>query len=155
MTKEKRSFFERLTGLKSNKELPEEKNTPKRIVLKTEDNIAEEFEEEVGELAVDMYETPDHIIIKTMTAGVKPDELDISITRDMVIIKGKREETREVSDESYYHKELYWGTFSRSILLPQEIEVEGAEATEKHGLLTIRLPKLDKNRETKLKVKSF
>lgn len=155
MSKEKRSFFERLTGMKAGRDSTEEKEVPKKIVLKSEASPIEDLEEEIGELAVDMYETADNIIIKTMTAGVKPDELDIAITRDMVIIKGRREETREVEEDGYYHKELYWGTFSRSILLPQEIEVEGAEATEKHGLLTIRLPKIDKNRETKLKVKSF
>jgi len=71
-----------------------------------------------------------------------------------VIIRGKREEDRTMSGEDYFHKELYWGSFSRTILLPQEIEVEGAEALEKHGLLIIKLPKVDKGRETKLKVKS-
>ena len=79
--------------------------------------------------------------------------MDIAITRDMVTIRGHREEAHEVSEEDYYSRELYWGSFSRNILLPQEIDVEGAEATEKHGLLTLRLPKLDKHRETKLKVK--
>jgi HSP20 family molecular chaperone IbpA len=53
-----------------------------------------------------------------------------------------------------HHKELYWGTFSRAILLPQEIEIEDAEAIEKHGLLIIRLPKLDKNRQAKVRVKN-
>ena len=89
-----------------------------------------------------------------MIAGVKPEDLDISITRDMVTIKGSREETREVDEGDYFTKELYWGTFSRTILLPQEIEVETAEALEKHGLLIIKLPKVDKGKQTKLKVKS-
>jgi HSP20 family protein len=72
----------------------------------------------------------------------------------MVTIRGHREVTNEISDEDYYSRELYWGSFSRNILLPQEIDVEGAEASEKHGLLTLKLPKLDKHRETKLKVKT-
>ena len=88
-----------------------------------------------------------------MVAGVKPEDLDVSITRDMVTIKGKRETERTVSDDDYFHRELYWGTFSRNIVLPQEIDVDGAEAIEKHGLLILRLPKLDKHRSTKLKVR--
>ena len=92
-------------------------------------------------------------MIKTMVAGVRPEDLDISITRDMVTIRGKREGERTVNEPDYFHKELYWGTFSRTILLPQEVEVEEAEAIEKHGLLIIRLPKLNKNKQAKLKVK--
>ena len=101
-----------------------------------------------------MFNTPNEIVIKAIVAGVKPDGLDISISRDMVTIRGKREEVREVEEEDYYYKELYWGSFSRTVLLPQEIEVEEATANEKHGLLTIRLPKVDKEKQTKLKVKS-
>ena len=81
-----------------------------------------------------------------MIAGVKPEDLDVSITRDMVTIKGKREESREVAENDYFYKELYWGSFSRTILLPQEIEPEEAQAVEKHGLLTIHLPKVDKKK---------
>ena len=107
-----------------------------------------------GELSVDVYQTPDDIVIRAHVAGVRPDDLDIAITRDMVTIKGKREEAQEVEDENYFYKELYWGSFSRTILLPQEIEVEESQATEKHGLLILRLPKVDKEKQTKLKVKS-
>jgi HSP20 family protein len=89
-----------------------------------------------------------------VVAGVRPDNLDISITRDMVTIRGSREENQEVEDDNYFYRELYWGSFSRTILLPQEIEVEGSEAIEKHGLLTIRLPKIDKAKQTKLRVRT-
>ena len=85
---------------------------------------------------------------------MRPEELDISISRDMVTIKGHREEGHEASDDDYFHRELYWGSFSRTVLLPEEIDVEGAEASEKHGLLTINLPKIDKRRQTKLRVKT-
>ena len=114
----------------------------------------EESIPEEGELTVDVYQTPDDIIIKTIVAGVLPEDLDISITRDMVTIRGSRQESSEVNDGDYFHKELYWGTFSRTILLPQEIDVDASEASEKHGLLILRLPKMDKSRQTKLKVKS-
>jgi HSP20 family protein len=107
-----------------------------------------------GELSVDVYQTPTHIVIKAMIAGVKPDDLDVSITRDMVTIRGKRERHTEGGSGDYFFEELYWGSFSRTIVLPQEVEIEEAEAVEKHGLLIIRLPKMDKGRQAKLKVRS-
>ena len=167
MAKEKRSFFERLTGTASiddyNDSFDEEEIIPaqgeeKRIRIDTDESESETNnwieEEEEGQLSVDVYQTADHIILKAVVAGVKPDHLDVSITRDMVTIKGKREEQKEVTEENYFYKELYWGSFSRTILLPQEVEVDGAEANEKHGVLIIKLPKIDKDRETKLKVKA-
>ena len=119
-------------------------------------NAVEELPEEEaeGELAIDVYQTPTHIVIKAMIAGVRPDDLDVSITRDMVTIRGKRERHTEGTSGDFFFQELYWGSFSRTIVLPQEVEIEEAEATEKHGLLVIRLPKLDKGRQAKLKVKS-
>lgn len=152
MSRDKKSFFERLTGtinMTPDEELEIEEERPN----KNRDQWVEETQT-VGELAVDVYQTPDNIFVKTMVAGVKPEDLDVSITRDMVTISGKREEARTVSDEDFLLKELYWGQFSRSILLPAEVDVEGAEAMEKHGLLIIRLPKVDKGRQTKLRIKT-
>jgi HSP20 family protein len=157
MAKDKRSFFEKLTGVRIQEENEEkERRVPIKEERKNakESKWAEEIEEEDGQLTVDVYQTPDDVIVKTITAGVKPDDLDITITRDMITIRGHREESHEITDEDYFTRELYWGSFSRTILLPQEIDVEGAEAAEKHGLLTLKLPKLDKHRETKLKVKT-
>lgn len=154
MTKERRSFFERLTGAIR---LPDDAETAEMEEEKEERELAHDIEgDETGEgqLVVDVYQTHNDIVIKTMVPGVRPEDLDISITRDMVTIKGKRETERTVADNDYFHKELYWGTFSRAILLPQEIEIEDAEAVEKHGLLIIRLPKLDKNRQAKVRVKN-
>lgn len=107
-----------------------------------------------GELPVDMYQTNDAIVIRALVAGVSPADLDISITRDMVTLRGIREEYQETSDENYQNRELFWGSFSRTILLPEEIVIDEAQAQEKHGLLEIRLPKLDKKRSTQLKVKT-
>ncbi|MBP9717277.1 MAG: Hsp20/alpha crystallin family protein [Candidatus Pacebacteria bacterium] len=107
-----------------------------------------------GELPVDMYQTADAIVIRALVAGVSPNDLDIAITRDMVTIKGIREEYQESSDDNYFHRELFWGSFSRTLLLPEEVVIDEADAQEKHGLLEIRLPKLDKNRSTQLRVKS-
>ncbi|KKW10065.1 MAG: Protein containing Heat shock protein Hsp20 protein [Parcubacteria group bacterium GW2011_GWB1_49_7] len=110
-------------------------------------------EPEEAQLTVDVFNTPTEIIIKTMVAGVKPDDLDVSITRDMVTIRGERSEERTVAEQDYLHRELYWGTFSRAVSLPEEINVDEAEASEKFGMLILRLPKVDKNRSAKLRVK--
>jgi HSP20 family protein len=165
MARHKRSFFERLTGSSDAHEYDDdfevEKLEPSRRgsvkpALHTESARPEYLEEEGGDgqLSVDVFQTADEIVIRAHAAGVRPDDLDVSITRDMITIKGKREEAREVADDNYFFKELYWGTFSRTILLPQEIDVESAQASEKHGLLTLRLPKIDKGRQTKLKVRT-
>ncbi len=156
-----RSFFERLTGSVNVDSYDDafEDERPAPEIRKPQKSQGQplqgaEEEESVGQLTVDMYQSPDTIVIKAIVAGVRPEDLDISITRDMVTIKGRREESREVEDDNYFYRELYWGSFSRTILLPQEVEVEEAEAIEKHGMLIIKLPKIDKERQTKLKVRS-
>jgi len=152
--KNKKGFFEKMKGIM---------NIGKKDIIDDDSDIIladEEKEltilddEEEGQLAVDMYQTPSEIIIKTMVAGVKPEDLDIAITRDMVTIRGKRAELYDTEENDFFHKELYWGSFSRTIVLPAEVEIEEAEASEKHGLLTLILPKIDKNRQSKLKVRS-
>ncbi len=152
MQNNKRSFFERLSGaVKLEDEMAEEIHMHSPAASNPLQNILEEDEE--GQLTVDVYQTPTEIIIKTMVAGVKPDDLDVSITRDTVTIRGRREEEQTVENTDYFHRELYWGAFSRTIVLPEEIDVEESEAIERYGLLILRLPKLDKNRSTKLKVR--
>jgi len=94
-------------------------------------------------------------VIQAMVAGVSSEDLSISATRDMITIKGKREAPKGISAEIYFYQELYWGSFSRTILLPAEIETEDVEATERRGLLTIRLPKIDKGRTQTVKIKSI
>ncbi|MFZ2048754.1 MAG: Hsp20/alpha crystallin family protein [Minisyncoccia bacterium] len=144
----KRSFFERLTGAVK---LEDEASTEIEEIPKSKTGLYDDEEE--GQLTVDVYQTPSEIVIKTMVAGVKPEDLDVAITRDSVTIRGKREEERTISAEDYYHRELYWGSFVRTVVLPEEIDVDEAEAVEKYGLLILHLPKMDKNRQTRLKVK--
>jgi HSP20 family protein len=152
MKNKKRGFFERLTGgirmdddmLEEHDEVPDEKQTANWM----------ETDNDEAELAVDVYQTPTDIVIQTFVAGVRPENLDLTIARDTITISGKREENRNVGEDNYFIKELYWGKFSRTISLPQEIEPEEAEATERHGLLTIRLEKIDKDKKTNIKVKS-
>jgi len=169
----KKSFLERLTGtirLEENDDNETEEISPsgpsRKINISTKDNNESrvgglqkeaKYEEEDmdAELTVDLYQTPSDIVVQTMVAGVHPDSLSITITRDMITIKGKREENKSIEQDDYFVQELYWGSFSRTISLPEEVDPEEAEAVEKHGLLIIKLPKLDKHRETKLKVKSI
>lgn len=158
MAKNKKSFFERLTGsVKISDDEADIEESEDEVVEEAEDakekNIGDDDSD--GQLAVDVYQTNNDIVIKTMVAGIRPEDLDISITRDMVTIKGSREDNNaSVGDEDYFQRELFWGSFSRTILLPQEIEMEDAEATERHGLLIIKLPKINKDRQTKLRVKA-
>ena len=147
--KNKRSFFERLTGAVRLEE--EDESVSVRSSEADKASIFEDTEE--AQLTVDVYNTPSEIVIKTMVAGVKPDDLDVSITRDSVTIRGERAEERTNASDDYIHRELYWGAFSRTVSLPEEIDVDGAEAAEKYGMLILHLPKLDKNRQTKLRVK--
>lgn len=107
-----------------------------------------------GQLPVDVYQTASEIVIRTFIAGVRPDEMNVSISRDMVVIEGSREERASVPESDYFHHELFWGSFARTILLPQEVDVENSSAGAKDGLLTIILPKLDKARQTKLRIKA-
>ena len=146
----KRSFFERLTGSVKMEEDDDQILSPKT----QENNWAEDGEEE-AQLTVDVYQTSTDIIIQTMIAGVKAEDLSVETGRDMVTIKGKREENKTINEEDKFISELYWGSFSRTILLPQEIEPDEAEAAEKHGLLIIKLPKIDKAKKTNLRVKSI
>ncbi len=167
----KRSFLERLTGARH---IGDDENAERAISLEKRvglagtselekntgmlvagsENAADCLEESrEGQLAVDVYQTPSDIVVKTMVAGVKPDEIDIIITRDMLTIRGSRSEARTISEDDYLHRELYWGTFSRTVLLPAEVDPESAEAMSRQGLLIIKLPKLDKDRQTKLKVR--
>lgn len=154
MLKTKRSFLEKIKGVMTigNKDLDADELEETIVEVTEEESIMNEEEE--GQLAVDMFQTPTDIIIKTMVAGVKPEDLDISITRDMVTIHGRRLDSYDAADNDFFHRELYWGAFSRTIVLPAEIEIEEAEAKEQHGLLTLVLPKIDKNRQSKLKVRA-
>ncbi len=110
--------------------------------------------DEEGQLTVDVYKTEDLIVIKSIIGGVRPEDLDVSITSDMVTIKGKRNNPDDVAPDDYYYQECFWGNFSRSIILPCDIKTEGVEASIKNGILTVKLPKIEKNTSMKIEVKS-
>jgi len=147
----KGSFFERLTGSHYYEE-PEEKSVVHKKSRPNDELPIEDDSE--GQLAVDVFQSPDEIIIEAMIPGVKVEDIDIAITREMVTLKGTRERHRVVEDDQFFFRELFWGSFSRTILLPQEIEPDQADAREKNGVLVITLPKSDKGKQHKLRVRS-
>lgn len=155
--KEKKSFFQKLkSGFPDAYET--DNNLPDTFAYdehSAHDNWNTPETELDGELSIDMYQTDKDLVIEAMIAGVRPEDVQVSITRDIVTLSGKREANKSVTRDDYFYQELYWGTFSRSIMLPHEIDIEGAEAMEKHGMLIIKLPKIDKSRQNKLKVKSL
>lgn len=105
-----------------------------------------------GQLTVDVYQTEDDIVVQSTIAGVDQNDIDISVTNDMVTIKGKRATPEKIKSSDYYYQELFWGPFSRSIILPEDVDSDNAKASMKNGLLTIRLPKLAKIRTKKVKI---
>lgn len=179
MPEHKQSFLERLTGMQT---IPDDEFMHRQTNMANDDGpsgkpwshaiyedapVAEEehtqidefeegedeFDEETPGLAIDMYESDNELVIQSMIAGITPENLHISITRDSVTLNGRRA-PHDIPDERYLARELYWGEFSRTIELPFPIDTDGAEAVEKYGLLIIRLPKLDLHRTQELKVKS-
>ncbi len=167
----KRSFFERLSGSSGDdfdtfdeELIPPAPTTAPRPASVAKVPVARAIpaEEEpianasagAGQLPVDVHQTQNDIVIRAFVAGVAPTELNISISRDMVQIEGSRMEREQVSEPDYFVRELFWGAFSRTIMLPEEVDVEASTASAKDGLLTLILPKLDKAKQTKLKVRA-
>jgi len=111
----------------------------------------EEFE---GQLAVDVYQTKDTIVIKAPIAGVKPEDIDVAISEDVVTIRGDRKEESKIEKDSYYVQECFWGSFSRSVILPTSTVADKALASLKDGVLTIEIPKVvPEDKVKKIKVK--
>ena len=164
----KRSFFERLSGSSSNDtfdsfddEMPITPVSTRAVSsVKTSKHssgpspLNDDLPSGEGQLPVDVHQTSGDIVIRAFVAGVRPDELTISISRDMVEISGSRMEREQIVGQDYFTRELFWGSFSRVIQLPQEVDVESSSASAKDGLVTIILPRLDKAKQTKLRVKA-
>jgi len=182
MKKEKRSFLNRFSGGQSEAEqqpmaqeqqpmsMPvyaEEEETQMQVeqyqqdeqpMLQQEDNWEQEemqTDDSEGQLTIDVYQTETEIVIKSTIAGVKPEDLDVSISNDMLTIKGERKNEEIVEDNSYYYRECYWGSFSRSVVLPMDVLAEKIDAMLKNGILTIRLPKADVTKTKKIQVRGF
>jgi HSP20 family protein len=179
MTKIKKSFFEKLTGARRIEDENEEferartfrpqpgiysEETETEMVINTppRENARMETaahlppqEDGEGQLTIDVYQTDNDIVIKSTIAGVKPEDLDVSINNDMITIRGERRQDEEVLEENYYYQECYWGGFSRSVILPVDVLPDKVEASMKNGILTIRMPKADTTRTKKIQVRGF
>lgn len=106
-----------------------------------------------GQLTIDVFQTDDDVVIQSTIAGIDPEkDIDISITTDMVTIKGTRSPEQKIKSSDYYYQELYWGPFSRSVILPVDVDTESAKASYKNGILTVRLPKIEKIKTKKIKI---
>ena len=170
MAKEKHSFLDKFTG--SGSSLPEQEQ-PRQMEIYDEDvetevQIPQQQEQqredmweeesaadEEGQLTIDVYQTDTDIVIKSTIAGVKPENLDVSISNDMITIKGTRTQDNSIPEENYYYQECYWGSFSRSLVLPTDVLDEKIDATLKNGILTIKLPKADTTKTKKITVRGF
>ncbi len=116
--------------------------------------VLDDESEPEGQLTIDVYQTPTEIVIESAVAGVGPEDLDINVTTDSVTIIGRRRREKQVKDEDYIYQECYWGKFSRSIILPQEVDPEESKVTFKNGILSVHLPKLNRKKSKKLKIKA-
>jgi len=105
-----------------------------------------------GQLSIDVYQTPSTIIVKSTIAGVKTEDLKISLHNDLLTIKGTREAGAKINEEDFLYRECYWGAFSRSIILPAEVDNKRVEAELENGILTITLYK-NKPNEIEVKIK--
>lgn len=109
-------------------------------------------EAQEGSLTVDVFRDEGDIVIQSTIAGATPADIDISILNDMVTIRGTRQPDTRIRQQDYYYQELYWGPFSRSIILPEEVDPDAAKASYKNGILTVRLPTLEKAKTKRLKI---
>ncbi len=164
MTTQDEKFFESLAGAKSDADTKFEvelaKSDASTLASRTRSARPAKTEskdnwmdgEPEGQLTVDVYQTSSNIVVESAIAGVKPEDIDINVTPDSIVIRGAREHVRQAGDEDYLYQECYWGRFARSIILPQEVDPENAEVTFKNGILTVRLPKANKKKSRKLRV---
>jgi len=159
--KKPKSFLERITGTSLSNDDSNEHNivadtsNPDEAMMSVSDNgeFNDDDLESVGELSVDMYHVEDVLVIKAMIAGIKKSDIQISLTRERLIISGERQDTTHDSvEKEYYVQELFWGKFERVLDLPHEIDIDNAEAHESHGLLVLILPLFQKDRTTDLKI---
>jgi len=105
-----------------------------------------------GQLAIDVYQTDSDIVIRSPIAGVRKEDLDVSIENDIVIIRGNRKKPEEVEEKNYFYQECYWGPFSRQIILPVEGDPSRAEAVMKEGIFTLRIPKIEREKKRKVAI---
>ncbi len=131
---------------------PVQESQPQKMESGQHEEWLSDFE---GQLNIDMYQTKDNVIVKSTIAGVRPEDMDITVANDMLTIKGARRREENVSEDDYFYQECYWGNFSRSVIIPVDIDSEHIEADLKDGILTVVVPKAAKAKTKKIKVKGL
>jgi HSP20 family protein len=107
-----------------------------------------------ADLAIDVYETKDDVVVKAALPGLKPEQVDLTITGNTLSIRGESKEENEVKEEDYVRKESRFGSFSRTVTLPDGLKGDKADATFENGMLTLRIPKSEEHKLKTIKVKA-
>jgi HSP20 family protein len=150
------SFFRKLASLRSKVGDPDlnidlaKATLPIPIPSKAD---TQEAEGPVGQLTVDIFHTPSDIVVESAIAGANPEDIDVVVASDSISIKGLRRRELESPDAEYLHQECYWGRFTRSIILPEEVDPENASVKFKNGILSVRMPKTNRKKTKKLEVR--
>lgn len=108
----------------------------------------------VADVAIDMYETKDQVVVKAALPGLKPEQTEVTITGNTLTIRGEAKEEKEIKEENYICRERRMGAFSRSIALPDGLRTDKAEATFEHGVLTLTIPKAEEKKAKTIKIKA-
>lgn len=116
---------------------------------------ADDPSDDAGALAIDSWQTDDEVVVRAPLAGVKPEDLDLTITENLVTIKGSRHDESQVSRGNFFVQECYWGSFERTYKLPASVDAERAKANLKNGILTIHLPKLEQSKKKSIAVEAI
>lgn len=103
------------------------------------------------QLSVDVLETDKEVVLKTAIAGVRPEDVEVFVNGDMLTVRGTRKEQHSEEGASYLVRECRWGSFSRSVILPTDVDADRIEADMKHGMLTVRMPKLHRSKRIEVR----
>lgn len=112
----------------------------------------EQKPQEEAELAIDVFETDNDIVVQSTIGGIKAEDLDIDIENDMVTIRGSRQNKIEEKSKKYFYQECYWGSFMRKVILPEEVDANKAKAVIKDGVLTLSMPKIHRKIKKKISI---
>lgn len=112
------------------------------------------LKKEIGQLSVDIYHTDKEIVILAPVAGVTKEDVKLSVTEDVLVIRGERDSVEEVDEENYYTRECFWGNFQRAIVLPKEADVKNISASFEKNVLEIRIPKTQHEKTKIIKIKA-
>lgn len=136
---EKRPFLSRLAGRMNG---AAESQLPQNKIGQHDNTQTKKMAADMEQCALDIFQTSDGLTIRAFVAGVRPEDLDISIANGTLTIRGSRAETEKTTPQDFYYRECYFGPFSRSVILPENNYGDVVNAKLKNGILTIRLPKL-------------